>query len=694
MFTGKLIDSQFRASALLSIAAVLVLTGGVLGQKATPTPTPTPPPEEVLYNGYHMSGSIELGWRWRSLTGNVNKYRSDLNYSQGFRTFDGSVLLESEGVKGKYFDSLLVTNTGWGTDPYGHTRLDIEKTGFYKFDANVRKVNYFNNLSNHALGEHTQNTKNYFSDFDFTLLPQSRKLKLTFGASFNSSVGPGSTTTRAYSDEFAVKTNTDNKANDFRVGGEGNLLGFDWSLLEGFRLFKDSSFYETTGPNPGNNPTNTAALATFYRVFPTQGHAYYTSFNLHRTFAKKFDFTGRAIYSSTNSSNSMSEKITGRDNSNNIVDLDKFTISGDAKRIQKRADIGLTYNVTDNFRISNTFTVDQFAINGGDGFEEELARRNAAGAPLATTFTRQKYYRVNDYSRYVNTLEGDYQINNRVGFHIGYRYTKRNVDVAGYNNTLSSAASATNPLFIDESETNHTNTLIAGMKIKPVDHWVIFWDVEKGSADNVFTRLENYKYTNFRARTRVTIKTVTLNFSAISKDNNNPSKTLDIIPLNFGTVIKNYFYSGTLDWTPTGAVTFSSGYTYHRLTSKTDIIVPIGSTLTRGISEFYMRDHYAYVDVSAKASDRISLYAAYRISRDCGQGDIFSALPQNIITSYPMQYKSPEVRVAFRLTRNVDWNVGYQYYDYKDSQTPTQNYRAHLPYTSLRIYFGNGAVAR
>jgi hypothetical protein len=45
----------------------------------------------------------------------------------------------------------------------------------------------------------------------------------------------------------------------------------------------------------------------------------------------------------------------------------------------------------------------------------------------------------------------------------------------------------------------------------------------------------------------------------------------------------------------------------------------------------------------------------------------------------------------------VDWVVGYQYFDYKDrfalSQfSPefgnNQFYQAHLPYTSLKIYFG------
>jgi hypothetical protein len=53
-----------------------------------------------------------------------------------------------------------------------------------------------------------------------------------------------------------------------------------------------------------------------------------------------------------------------------------------------------------------------------------------------------------------------------------------------------------------------------------------------------------------------------------------------------------------------------------------------------------------------------------------------------------MRFQSPEIKLAIKVTRNVDWNVGYQYYDYKESIVGFQNYNAHLPYTSLRFYFG------
>ena len=235
---------------------------------------------------------------------------------------------------------------------------------------------------------------------------------------------------------------------------------------------------------------------------------------------------------------------------------------------------------------------------------------------------------------------------------------------------------------------------------------MVFWDIERGQADNVFTRIENYHFTNFRVRSRLTVNKFVFNLSAISKDNENPSLPDESVPLPpnlvYVTTVKNRFYSGSLDWEPRSNLSFSTGYTYRHLTSYTPIAVPISGapgTYVYSFSQFFMRDNYAYFDVSAKPVNRVSLYASYRISLDKGQGDrvkapVVTILTPFIIESYPMQFQSPEFRVAFRITRSVDWNVGYQYYDYKDKHTPFENYRAHLPYTSLRVYFGGGAADR
>ena len=47
--------------------------------------------------------------------------------------------------------------------------------------------------------------------------------------------------------------------------------------------------------------------------------------------------------------------------------------------------------------------------------------------------------------------------------------------------------------------------------------------------------------------------------------------------------------------------------------------------------------------------------------------------------------------ITAQAQQTPDWNFGYQYYNYNESTLVgprPQNYHAHLPYTSLRLYFG------
>src|SRR5687767_10590185 len=112
-----------------------------------PTPSPSP---AAASEGYSVTSSIELGVRGLSVNGDRDKYRSDLNYRAGFRIFDSSFLIENNSKGSRLFDSVLITTTGFGSDPSGSFRSNIDKTGLYKFDANVRRVRYLNNLKNHV----------------------------------------------------------------------------------------------------------------------------------------------------------------------------------------------------------------------------------------------------------------------------------------------------------------------------------------------------------------------------------------------------------------------------------------------------------------------------------------------------------------------------------------------------------------
>ncbi len=698
--------------------------------------------EEKTYNGYTVAATAEVGWRWRSLSGNENVYRSDLNYKQGFRTFDSNLFMHSDSGKGKYFDSLLLSNSGWGSDPNGYFRANMEKIGIYKFNSTIRRINYFNSLPTFVSVDdpyqHTQNTKNTMGDFDITFLPQNDLIRINLGGSVGDYSGPGTSNMRWNSDEFKVNVYNKNKTSDVRFGAEGKLIGFDWSFTEGIRKYKDRSSFAINSTNQGHaTPQNTATVSavvnSFSRLFPVDGKTYFSQFHLHRTIAKRLDFTGRILYSSTSTMMSLNEVVSGTDataassGGPNFIDSDVYIAQANSKRPQTRGDLGVTYMATDNFRISNTFTFDQFAVNGGQIYAQDAVRRNAAGTAISPTVARTRAYRVEAYRRFMNTLEGDYQFSKQVGIHLGWRFTQRKVHSFGYDFNLVTAAYSSGSPF-DETEENKTNSLIAGMKIKPVKFWTLFWDVERGTADNVFGRLENYKYTNFRVRSKFTVDKFSLDLAVITKNNKNPEFAYPpgvtvIPPFGFTPVtdIKSEFYSANASWDPNMKVNLSGGFTYRHQKSSSPVIFPyqVCSTpaCTSGTSVwnttsslFLMHDRYAYVELAANPFNRVTFFATYRYNKDTGQDGLTSAtIPntfgstanaagvrvyQRVIGGYPMTFITPEFRIAFRLTRNIDWNLGYQYYKYTDFNTPSMSYRANLPFTSLRFYFGGPTADR
>lgn len=735
--------SLIAAFAMMLMMSITVAHGQSADNKAggsSSSASTTPQAEKTYFDGYKLSLTGEMGWRWKSVDGNERQYLSNLNYKSGFRTFDSNLFMQKEDGKGKYFDSLLISNSGWGSDPTGYTRVNMEKVGFYKLNSTVRRINYYNNLSSFIAvndpNQHTQNTRNTMGDFDITFLPQNELLKINVGTSFGTYTGPGTWTMRWNSDEFKVDSDTDNRSRDYRIGLEGKLLGFDWNVTEGFRFYKDRTRFAINDLNQGHATTNTTAVSSFSRAFPIDSHLNFTQFNLHRTFADRVDFTGRVIYSGLTTATSLNEFVSGRDASNNFIDSDVYTATGNSKRPQTRADIGVTYRATDSFTVSNTFTFDQFAISTNETFAQDAIRRSPTGAALTPTTSRSFAYRYDAFRRHTNLLEGDYQFTKWLSAHLGWRYTTRQVRTDGFDASVNVTTGITTYTYINKPAgllvvENTTNTLIGGMKIKPMRRWTIYWDVEHGTADNVFTRLENYEFTNFRIRSKFRANKFSFDLSVITKDNSNPEFAYpagSTITPSFGftpiTEIKSRFYSGSVTWDPNAKVNVSGGYTYRDQNTFTPVIFPYGVCLTTactgtggtatlwnaGYSRFFMHDHYGYIETAFTPVSRLSIYAAFRMNKDTGQDGLVSPLinadlnPRqtagglpvfaNIIGGYPMTFTTPEVRMAIRLTNNIDWNVGYQYYKYTDVNNPALNYKAQLPFTSLRFYFGGATANR
>jgi hypothetical protein len=650
-----------------------------------PEPTPSP---------YTYYGSIEFGVRGVAINGNGDKYRSDLNYTPGFRIFDSSLMMKSNNGNGPLFDQLMVNTFGWGTDPNRYVRVSTEKATTYKFDASYRRLDYFNSLRNLAaplgVGQHIANTEYRQGDFDLTIFPASDKFRLNLGYSLDRNSGP-SLLTYDYSppapsrgDEYPVLAPTRWAADDYRIGFDAKAWVFDISFLQGWRFFKDDTTYFIDTPQPGNSLVNLNTIDTFHRDQPTRGDTPYTRLSLHTLVAKRLDFTGRFIYSSTTTKFSMFEDVTGTDASNKQI-VDSSFITGNAKRPTGIGDLAATLFVTDKLRISDTFRVHTFRINGGNILDEMALRTSSTpfGNVVENLFTNTLALRTTNYKRYLNTIEGDYDVNTRLSFHVGYRYTKRHIELRASDLVVGEEEEPESEKF-----DNETHTLILGFKAKPIKPWSVYFDLEKGGNDNVFTRTANYDYTNVRVRSIIRpSRTLTINTSLTTKDNTNPSLTENF--QNFGVDINSRIFSSSVDWTPDDHLNLSGGYSYFHVTSEAMIIFFVNRVETEGLARYFMKDHFAFFTAYWEPHPRVRLYGGYRIHYDAGQQDRAPA-PTLLLSSFPYQFQSPEFKLSIKLHKNVDWIAGYQYFDYKERFINNQFYQAHLPYTSLRIYFGKG----
>jgi hypothetical protein len=455
------------------------------------------------------------------------------------------------------------------------------------------------------------------------------------------------------------------------------------------------------------NPT-AATLTSFDRNEPARGSVNYTRFSLQTLVAKRLDITGRIIYSKAEQNYSFLESFTGRNwnpritgfppsppgATPNILNLGQYTLTGNTERPNWLGDVGLTLLATDKLRLSNTFRIEKFEINGSALFADFFSLTRGTRTDTIG-FNNRDVLTNTDYRKIQNTIEGDYQFNPHYSIHLGYRYATRRVEeaISGFNLGANQPTALVPDSF---TEHNHTHAVLGGFKARPLNEWTIYFDAEHGTADNVFSRLGNYNYTNIRAKSRYKPTTrLALNLAFIAKNNSNPSEIAGVSLEDFGVSIKSRIFSSSLDWTATPRFSISTGYNYHWINNHTildyffnSVAHPLGNSL------YFVRNNFFFVETVARVAPRVTLFTAYRINKDNGQGNRVAdptGKPGTLIASYPMSYQSPEARLAIKLHQRLDWNVGYQYYNYNESPIVgprPQNYHAHLPYTSLRLYFG------
>ena len=421
----------------------LLSLGFVAAAAAQTTSDPT---EGVNSGNYNIRQAIELGYRNSDINGNQANYNTFVNLNSGFRLFEQSLDVRSLNHAGLLFDNLSLYNFGYGGDPNNITRLRAGKNKWYDFRGSFRRnknpwnYNLLANPLNPASSTpalpitnslHALYLVRRMSDFDLTLLPQSR-VRFRLGYTRNIQEGPsfssfgGATILdppTGYGTQTQLFQNWKTTVNAYHFGVDFQILRKTTIRYDQFlQYFKQDTSYADQNqsfqlpngvpvdlgvtfdtmsgvnpvpcPSPVANPGTTPPTAdptcngylTLTRTARPRSSLPTEQFSFQSESIKNIAMSGRAAYSSGDqNSHDLNELFTG----SNVSTLQVGTSATGpthARRVMANADWAATWTITPKLRLVDSFTYDHFQIPGFWNFTTvslfAQAPLSAVGGPI------------------------------------------------------------------------------------------------------------------------------------------------------------------------------------------------------------------------------------------------------------------------------------------------------------------------
>jgi len=246
---------------------------------------------------------------------------------------------------------------------------------------------------------------------------------------------------------------------------------------------------------------------------------------------------------------------------------------------------------------------------------------------------------------------------------------------------MASNSTTVTTLTDDESESVDTHAFVGGFRVRPTDKFSFIFDVERGTNNNAFVRINPLEFTRFRARAQVHVTDKLSVIGAFtSTDRLNPTPQVE-------NESDARSYTVAVNWEPKARVYVDAGYDYHDLFSTANIRYFLaGNQERRGNSLYYARLNSVFANARFGLTNRLDLLMAYYYVMDRGAPSV-SVGPNDLVSAFPLRRHNPEVRLAYRFSNNVTGNVAYRHYSYNERDFAVQDYRANILTTSLRFTF-------
>lgn len=660
-----------RISRILTLLVLLWLTA-----------LPVEAQEEGLkLGGLVTTGSLEFGLRQALVGGNQDVYRSHVNLGSGIRLFDVSLQSRSPDNVGPIYDFLSYSMSSWGGDPYNTVRLRLERYHRYRFDFHYWRMDYVNLLPTFAnplldqgvlINQHSFNHSRRLSQVGFTIWPDtSFQVRVTYDRTY--AFGQALTTFSIGLDEFVLNDPIRTTTNDYAVGVDVRLGRVDVTVEQDFRTCKDdiATFQPEGLVNTGNNPRpgpvgaripQQILLTSFTRNSGVRGFIPATRLGLNARLSGQLHITGRAVYSDADVDFNRDEILSGM-----LFDLTALSFLtrqssrtlANVSRPTTTADASVNYRPTSRLSLTNSTSLNHFVIAGGSLLETlQILGLDFQGNPpppdqmqrLISSFLDER----TSLTSLRNLVEASYDLLSSLTLRAGYRFTHRRA-------RLNIPA----PFRSMEDSTLDTHTGIAGLSMRVTTKLRLLTEVERGSANNVFTRVAPYHVTRFRLRSSAQPwKTVRLNGQYLLTDARNPNPFVDNLQ-------RHRSFNIHASWFPNQRWNLDMGYTRADISSLTTIINP--RTLQSGQSVYIADDNVVDADLTVSPIKAAQISIGYSLINSQG--------------TFPLNYYQPRARISYDIHRRLSWIAAWGWYGYNEKGVALQDYRAHRLTTSLRITF-------
>jgi len=641
---------------------------------AAPTPAAqapaTAPAESPVPSGESwLTGSIDLGYRWRSdVSGSFLTYRSIVDLNSGFTLVGADFIIRDP--QHRLFDTIKVRASDWGDQPYESLHVAISKTKLYEFNADYRDFAYFNDLPsyadplfsrNFALDEQAFDQRRRFADFSLELLPGNWLVPYV-DFSRDSESGHGSSVFVTDVNEFPVPDTLSDRTNLYRGGVRFHFHRFHATIEEGATNYKeDQNLYQLPGSaNYGNNPApffgETVDLTTLAASYGINGSSYYTKALFTANATNWLDLYGQFLYSVPSSTVHYNQFDTGNlalESQLLFYSSQEFLLTAAARLPHTTGSAGAEIRPIKRVRIVESWLTDRLSNAGSATSTNNLI--STPSEQIASTLATSL---LSNYNQ--NQIDLFFEAHKKLTLRAGYRYV--------WGNANDAIVPAVDLVSADQGSL-HRNVALGGFTYRPIQRISVTGEAEVASSTGAYFRTSLYNYQKVRGQIRYqATKSLTFSSDFLMLDNQNP-----VPGVNYDYSMRQESLS--LFWAPGASKYFDleGSYTRSGIVSNIGYLAP--QDLSTQLSRYVDDAHIATGLVNVKFPHKGAV--APRLSAG---GSMFISSG-----SQPTSYYQPVVSLWLPLSKHVTWFTDWRYYGYGEVFYLYEGFHAHTLTTGLRF---------